>query len=160
MIRKAQKSDANKIIEINIKSWKKTYNKIFPAKFLNELDTKKEKSVQKCISNINEYFLYETHNHIVGFIKIGKNKKGYSNEYGEIYALYIEESYQNIKIGTKLINYALNILKEKYKYVLVSTLEKNTANDFYKKLGFQKISSAIFKLEGKEYKENLYKKEI
>lgn len=42
----------------------------------------------------------------------------------------------------------------------MSTLEKNTANDFYKKLGFQKISSAIFKLEGKEYKENLYKKEI
>lgn len=160
MIRKAQKPDANKIIEINIKSWKTTYNKIFPAKFLDKLDTKKEESVQKCINNINEYFVYEINNNVVGFIKIGKNKKGYSNEYGEIYALYIEESYQNMKIGTKLINYALNILKEKYKYVLVSTLEKNTANDFYKKLGFQKISNTIFKLEGKEYKENLYKKEI
>ena len=57
MIRKAQKPDANKIIEINIKSWKTTYNKIFPAKFLDKLDTKKEESVQKCINNINEYFV-------------------------------------------------------------------------------------------------------
>lgn len=160
MIRKAKKQDSNQIIQINIDSWKETYKNIFDEKLLNNLDNKKEESIEKCKNKINEYIVYEINNKVVGFLKYGKNKKNYSDEYAEIYALYVDKNYQKQGIGTKLINYSLKLLKKDYKYILVSTLIKNKANEFYKKQGFKQISTTSFKLENKSYKENLYIKQI
>lgn len=75
MIRKAEIQDSNQIIQINIESWKETYKNIFDEKLLNNLDNKKEESIEKCKNKINEYIVYEINNKVVGFLKYGKNKK-------------------------------------------------------------------------------------
>ena len=43
MIRDGIKEDAEKIAKIKIDNWRKTYSKIFPEDFLNNLDVTKEK---------------------------------------------------------------------------------------------------------------------
>lgn len=50
-------------------------------------------------------------------------------------------------IGKKLLEYTFTILKEKYTYVLISTLKQNSANNFYLKCGGKHIGTCLFKLD-------------
>ena len=159
-IEKAQIEDAKSIAEINIKEWKNTYKGIFPDKFLENLSKKEDESIEKCKNKINEYIVCKINNQVVGFLRFGKNKKGYNDNYAEIYALYIDKDYQQKGIGAALINFAFENLKPNYKYVLISTLVENDANLFYKKIGGKLINKVVFSLENNEYEENLYEYEL
>lgn len=155
-IRQATKDDAKEIVRINIKSWKDTYKNIFPDEFLSSLDSKYEDTVDKCINKINEYIVATIDNKVVGFARFGKNKKGYSEDYSEIYALYVDNEFRNNNIGKKLLEYVFNILKSNYKYCLISTIIENRANSFYQKNGGTKIDESDFELLDNQYKENVY----
>ena len=159
-LEKAQIEDARNIVEINIEEWKNTYKDIFPDKFLENLSEKKEESIEKCKNKINEYIVCKINNQVVGFLRFGKNKKGYNDNYAEIYALYIDKDYRRKGIGKALINFAFENLKSNYKYVLISTLVQNNANLFYKKIGGKLIDKVNFSLENNEYEENLYEYEL
>lgn len=82
-IEKAQIEDAKSIVEINIKEWKNTYKGIFPNKFLENLSKTEEESIEKCKNKINEYIVCKINNRIVGFLRFGKNKKEYNDNYAE-----------------------------------------------------------------------------
>ena len=155
MLRKAKKEDADRISYINAMSWKTTYKNIFPDSFLNNIDENDKNNIRKCMDKINEYVVYEE-DKVLGFARCGINRKGYNDEYAEIYALYIDNDYRGKKIGTKLVKYVLNMFNGKYKYLLISTLKENSANEFYKKIGGRKIDECNFVIEGKIYKENIY----
>ena len=159
-IEKAQIEDSRNIVEINIKEWKNTYKGIFPDKYLENLSEKEEESMKKCKNKINEYIVCKINDQVVGFLRFGKNKKGYNDNYAEIYALYIDKDYQRKGIGTALINFAFENLKLNYKYVLISTLVQNDANLFYKKIGGKLIDKVNFSLGNNEYEENLYEYEL
>ena len=159
-VEKAQIEDARNIVEINIEEWKNTYKDILPDKFLENLSEKKEESIEKCKNKINEYIVCKINNQVVGFLRFGKNKKGYNDNYAEIYALYIDKDYRRKGIGKALINFAFENLKSNYKYVLISTLVQNNANLFYKKIGGKLIDKVNFSLENNEYEENLYEYEL
>lgn len=156
IIRDAIEKDAESIININIKGWKETYNGIFPDEFLENLESKKEKSVNKCKNKINEYAVCEIESKVIGFIWYGKNKKNYSDNYAEVYAIYIDSKYKKRGIGRKLLEYSFVKLKENFDNVLISTLSENTATRFYEKCGGKKIGTCSFKLDNNEYIENLY----
>ncbi len=158
-IRKAELEDAERIVEINIDSWNETYKGIFPDDFLLSLDNKRESSIEKCKKSIDEYIVAideKDDNRVVGFARIGINKKKYSEKYGEIYSLYLDKGYKNQKIGTKIVNYCFLLLRDNYDYCLVSTLEENSANEFYRKIGGKLIGQCEFELQNRQYKENLY----
>lgn len=156
MIREALEKDAESIVYINVMAWKHTYKHIFSQQFLDNLNPNDANSIEKCKKKINEYIVYEINNKVVGFARFGLNKKNYGNEYGEIYALYLDENYKGKNIGTELVKYIFEKLKSTYKYVLISTLVENSANTFYKKLGGKFIGQSEFELEGKKYLENVY----
>ena len=59
--------------------------------------------------------------------------------------------------GTKLVKHVMKLIKGKYKYLLISTIKENKANEFYKKIGGKKVGECKFLLENKEYIENIYK---
>ena len=159
MIRKAQINDAENIVKINIRGWKQTYKGIFPQQFLDNLKLTNE-TIQKCQNKIKEYSVYIKDKQIVGFIRYGKNKKGYNDSYGEIYALYIDNNFKQKGIGKELVKYAINDLKNNYTSILVSTLINNPANIFYQKIGGKLIGNSNFILEDKSYLENLYEFKI
>ncbi|MBQ2946617.1 MAG: GNAT family N-acetyltransferase [Bacilli bacterium] len=156
MIREALEKDAERIVYINVMSWKNTYKHIFPQDFLDSLNPMSIDNIEKCKKKINQYIVYEVDNKVVGFARFGLNKKNYGNEYGEIHALYLDDNYKGMNIGTELVKYIFEKLKSTYKYVLISTLVENNANTFYKKLGGKFIGQSEFELEGKKYLENVY----
>lgn len=156
IIREAVENDAESIVNININWWKETYNGIFPDDILKKLEQKKFESIEKCKSKINEYIVCEIENKVVGFLRYGKNKKNYNDKYAEVYALCVDSKYKNRGIGRNLLKYSFNNLKNLYDNVLISTLKQNSANKFYEKCGGRQIDTCYFKLENREYEENLY----
>ncbi len=156
IIRNAEIKDIKSIIDININGWKETYHGIFPNVLLENLEKQRSESIMKCKNKINEYVICEIDDNVVGFLRYGKNKKNYSDNYAEIYALYVDNQYKKKGIGRKLLEYAFTILKDNYDIVLISTLKENIANEFYIKCGGKKIDTYYFKLNGNEYEENLY----
>ena len=155
-IRKANIADTKEIVAININSWIDTYTNIFPNEFLNSLDSKRETAINNCISKIDEYHVALINNKVVGFIRYGLNKKDFSNDYAEVYSLYIDSSNRRKGIGKKLLIYSFDNLKKKYKYCLISTLVENKANKFYQKNGGEIIRNSEFSLLDKIYNENVY----
>lgn len=159
-IRTARKEDASAIINININSWRETYKEIFPDIFLNSLSENIEESINKCKNNISEYIVATIDDMVVGFCRIGKNKKGYLSNYAEIYALYIDKDYKGQKIGTSLVKYCFSILNDKYDFCLISTLKENSANVFYKKINGNFIGTCKFNVMDNSYIENIYEFKI
>lgn len=154
--RKAKKEDAERIVDISINSWKETYKNTFPEGFLSSLDQKRDTSIEKCINNIDEYVVAIEDDKVVGFARIGANKKDYPDNYGEIYSLYLDNEYRSKKIGTDIVNYSFDLLKEKYDHCLISTLDNNSANEFYQKIGGKNIGTCEFELQDDSYTENIY----
>ena len=156
MIRKANVNDAKDIVKVNVMGWKNTYKNIFPQTFLDELDPEDENSIRKCQEKINQYAVCEVDNKIVAMIRYGRNKKSYDDSYAEIYALYVDDSYKKQGIGSKLVEFAFEELKNEYDYLLISTLVDNSANEFYKKIGGKFVGNCDFLLGNDKFVENVY----
>ena len=94
------------------------------------------------INNNTHAFVCEENNKIVGYIYCYVNNESI----GILDALYIEEEYRGLGIATKLIELAINWLKDEklVKLIEISVMDKNElAKKLYKKLGFQKFKETL-----------------
>ncbi|MCL2066934.1 MAG: GNAT family N-acetyltransferase [Treponema sp.] len=165
MIRLANKNDINRIAEIelfvnrfnfcNILSNEILYGKISYEYNINWLtrsfdDMEKNRGI--------EYYIFEDNNIIKGYFSIGY---GPNNEQEcEIINICIDVPFQNKKYGTILIDYCIELLKNRGKKIIrLNVFENNiTAIKLYEKQGFI-IEKKYF---SEEWKINIlkYKKEI
>ena len=94
------------------------------------------------INNNTHAFVCEENNKIVGYIYCYVNNESI----GILDALYIEEEYRGLGIATKLIELAINWLKDEklVKLIEISVMDKNElAKKLYKKLRFQKFKETL-----------------
>ena len=94
------------------------------------------------INNNTHAFVCEENNKIVGYIYCYVNNESI----GILDALYIEKEYRGLGIATKLIELAINWLKDEklVKLIEISVMDKNKlAKKLYKKLGFQKFKETL-----------------
>ena len=94
------------------------------------------------INNNTHAFVCEENNKIVGYIYCYVNNESI----GILDALYIEKEYRGLGIATKLIELAINWLKDEklVKLIEISVMDKNElAKKLYKKLGFQKFKETL-----------------
>lgn len=105
------------------------HNKIFPLDPLTNL-------VQELQSNNDVYYL-AIDEEVMGYISF----KCVIDECDMMY-FAIDQDYQNQKIGQKLLNYAINELKQsRIKVITLEVRESNiSAISVYKKLGFKNVS--------------------
>lgn len=149
MIRKIEIFDLASIQKITTVSWNETYRGIVPNEFLDELFINEEDRINKLTNKYEEikdnYLVLDIESNVVGFVKYGKSNE-YEN-YGEIYALYILKEYQGYGYGKLLVNEAIKNIKDMgYNKMIISCLEGNKANDFYKHIGGICKEKRIFKL--------------
>ncbi len=155
IIREAKFEDIEKIAEINIESWKDTYDSIIDNNDLlniNKIELiKKEQETfykkRKLVATIN--------NQIVGFVWYKENLPGglYENE---IVALYIDIKYRKCGVGKKLFDaVANNINKKGTSNLVIWCLEENyNARKFYECIGGKLINeNKKFLFYDKEYNE-------
>ncbi|MBU3143840.1 MULTISPECIES: GNAT family N-acetyltransferase [Clostridium] len=161
----ANVDDARILGEIHSKSWKVAYKGIVPEDILNNMSSeKRQRYFEKALSEgWEEDAIIFKENIGVGLICIGKCRdEDKDNSYGEIWGIYLLPEYFNKGIGSKLIYWGLNELRNRnYKKITLWVLEENTpARKFYEKIGFNHDGTVKEITIGKKLKEYRYVKII
>lgn len=164
-IRYADISDAKILGEIHSKSWKVAYRGVVPNEILENITVeKRQKYFEKALtSRWEEDAIIFKDNKAAGFICIGRCRdtdKSYIC--GEIWGIYLLPEYWKMGIGTELINWGLNELKERnYSKVTLWVLEENiNARKFYEKIGFKHDGTVKEITIGRNLNEYRYEKII
>ena len=134
MIRKAELCDIEELFEIWFTGITQ-YNKNVTSEFWYS-----KKEIIKGYLKDKEVFLYEDKDEIKGFLCYEKNES--------IIALFVKKEFQNMEIGSNLLDY----IKKTNEYLNVSILEDNlSCNNFFIKNGFvRKYSQNDINTECKE----------
>ncbi|MFR9069651.1 MAG: N-acetyltransferase [Paraclostridium sp.] len=129
MIRKLENKDINIIMDIWLKSTIKAHN------FIDENYWRKNyNNVKNIYIPISDTFVYEDNGRIKGFISI------INNDF--IGALFVDVNSHGMGIGSKLIDYAINI----YENLSLSVYKDNeNAFAFYKNKNFKILSEEVNK---------------
>lgn len=154
MIKKAKKSNAKDIVDINTDCWLTNYKDILSKDILDkrvEESSERAKKWEEIIERDKSFYVLELDNDIIGFSSFGKTHYEDYKDYGEVYSIYFSPKYQGKGYGTKLFKYSIKKLKQDYKNVLVVTFKKSRAVDFYLKMGGTII---------KEFDDEMYNKKI
>ncbi len=164
-IRYANINDSKILGDIHSQSWKMAYKKIIPDLILDNMSAeKREKYFYKALSEkLEEDVLIFKQNNPVGFMTLGKCRdEDYDSSWGEICGIYLLPTYWNQGIGTELIKWGINELKNKaFTKISLWVLEENTnARKFYEKIGFQHDGIIKVLNIGKELNEYRYIKNI
>lgn len=127
MIRKLDNKDVNRIMEIWLESTIKAHRFIEKEYWQSNYNTVKDVYIP-----IAETYVYEENDVIKGFISI------IDKEF--IGALFVDNDYQGLGVGSKLINFVLN----KYDTLSLAVYKENFKSvRFYKKMGFEILSEEI-----------------
>lgn len=135
MIREATVKDLSKIIELYSQS------DMDDGKVPLIDDAKEIYLKMKTYPDYNIY-VAEMENEIVGTfaLAIMDNIAHMGSKSGLIEDVVVSQKYQGKGIGTQMMNYAIELCKEKscYKVCLSSNLKRNNAHKFYEGIGFKK----------------------
>lgn len=164
-VRFADLNDAKILGYIHSESWKSAYKTIIPSSILDNISSeKREKYFRKALSEkLEEDALIFSENDPVGFLTLGKCRdEDLNNFWGEVWGIYLLASYWNQGIGTELINWGINELKNRgFEKISLWVLEENIiARKFYKKMGFKHDGTVKELSIGRSLNECRYVKEI
>ena len=144
-IRRAIKDDITSIANGHADSWKTTYKGIFPDEFLENITyEKREKQWEDIFQKEgNHQFRFVAENlngEIVGFIDGGVERTGTYNCDGELYAIYLLQEYQGMKIGQKLFQaLLLECINNEMQSLLVWVVTNILLKSFMKNLIQRKL---------------------
>ncbi|HDR7793811.1 TPA: GNAT family N-acetyltransferase [Bacillus luti] len=146
-IRRAMKDDIPGIVKVHVDSWKTTYKEIFTDEVLHNVTyEQREKQWENIFQKDGNHqfrFVAETLNGtIIGFIDGGIERTGTYNCDGELYAIYLLQEYQGMKIGRKLFQALLSeCRKNNMQSLLVWVVATNPSKKFYEKFNPEKIDT-------------------
>lgn len=158
IIEMMQESDIEEVSKIFIDSWRIAYKDIIDKTYLQNLNMKEK--VQKLKREYREgghtVAKNQETNEIVGVTRFGKRLDELDRfpEYdGEIYALYVKPGLLRKKIGSQLLQYAEEKLKEQgnHKILLWCLKENEPSRKFYEKMGGILLGEKTRNIGGKEY---------
>jgi GNAT superfamily N-acetyltransferase len=144
-VRQAQAGDAPAIARVHVDSWRTAYAGIVAGEFLASLfyESREQMWSQMLSSPTNQSFVHvaETADgQIVGLVCAGPVREGDDTFKGEIYALYLLQSYQRQGIGRLLFRASARELERRgMTSLLVWVLAANPARRFYEAMGGQYV---------------------
>ena len=142
-IRLAQLSDAGGIARVHVDTWRASYRGIIPDAHLDSLSY--EQREQRWRDNFAGFgpdvFMYvatDDDSRVIGFAGGGPERGGDPTYKGELYALYLLQSYQRRGIGRGLTRaVARHLAKQDRSSMLAWVLAQNPSRKFYEALGGQ-----------------------
>jgi len=141
IIRDARPDDAQKMVDINLKTSWVTYHDLIPIEVLIQRTNERDKKIsrwQGIDPNNNTFLVAEVDNEVVGFSGYLKSfVEGYENS-GSVSLLYVLPKYQKYGIGKALYKTAIEKLVEKgFTDMTLLVIKGNPAFNFYTKFGGQ-----------------------
>ena len=134
-IRQATAEDAADIARIHVTTWHETYAELIPDRVLQALTHRKRQSQWKQIlagKGRLGTLVAEADGKIVGFAGRGHNRDPASRFTGEIFTLYVLQSWQGLGLGKALFEQSREALAtDGHERMIVWVLAENPATKFY-----------------------------
>ncbi len=147
-IRDARPDDVPTIAKVHVDSWRTTYRDVLPKSYLNDLSyDARETMWAGAFGADSQTFLIvaEDAGKIAGFAAGGAARKDTpeAKTYGgELYAVYMLESYQRRGLGRRLVAaVAEALIARGHSEMITWVLEDNAACRFYERLGGEFLGS-------------------
>ncbi len=163
MIREAGVADAAAIARVQVDTWRTAYAGIVPAAYLaaasyaESEERWRERLLGAVERNGFAYVAEDAAAAVIGFAVGGPERYGDLIYSGELYGLYILDSYQRQGIGRRLVTAVARRLREQgHLALLVWVLARNPARAFYEKLGGQPLYRRTISVGGAELEEVAY----
>lgn len=159
-IKKISPDEAEKKIDINIKTWYTTYEGILPKEVIDKCQTKTQERIEKekkaIEENHNIYGMY-VDNKLVGYASYGAARDEKYKGSGEIISCYILKEYQHHHLGRKVVIKILeDLIEEGYQTMITRCLVGNPSNRFHASIGGKLVGQGTINLQGDEFAENIY----
>lgn len=140
IIRPATLEDAPSIAVVHVKSWQSTYRGIIDGDYLAALSLSQRAATWtarlKDLHPPNFTLVAQAGGQIVGFVAGGSERTGDVLYRGEVYALYLLDTYQRQGVGKALMQAAAaDLLYHGFTTMLVWVLAENPARHFYAAMG-------------------------
>lgn len=148
-IRRATKDDIAGIVKVHVESWKTTYKGIFANEILENVTFEQRKKQWENIfqkeDNPQYRFIAEMlTGEIIGFIDGGTERMDTYNCDMELYAIYILQDYQGLKVGKRLFQALLSeCINNNMESLLVWVVSNNPSKKFYEKYNPEKIDTKL-----------------
>ena len=155
-IRNATRADIDQIVSIKVYGWKSAYINIIDNKFLNDMSEDKERKAYTNKYSLDDVFVAETNDDIVGFCRIYDYKESPYDDKEidcEIREIYVKPEMKRMGIGSKLFSYVLEYLKNEGKRKLYLGVFENNykSRKFYEKMGGTPGKKGSLEIKDKEY---------
>ncbi len=154
VIRAARAEDASALAHVHVNTWRTTYQGIIPDQILQNLSYE-QRTLRwtKIISEQNTqtffYVVENEHSEIVGFANGGPVAEPDPLYLGELYAIYILQSYQGHGLGKRLLTQGAEALFHTgIKNLFIWALRDNPACRFYEKLGGKLVRTKQLEIGG------------
>ena len=158
IIERMKEEDIEQVAKILIDSWRIAYKDIIDETFLQNLCLEEKIEKLKKEYKVKEYTIARDKeiNEIIGVTRFGKRLDELDRfiEYdGEIYALYVKPELLRKKIGSKLLLYAKERLKEQgsHKMIIWCLKENQPSRKFYESMGGIWLGEKMRNIGGKDY---------
>ena len=152
IIREAINGDETGLANVHVDTWLSTYKGLVSDLFLDQLDYQVSAQKWKEIIEENSHILLvaeDTNGNIVGYAFGGGNRIDDTIYDGELYALYILNSFQRKGVGKLLIkSFTKRLMDEGFNSMIVWVLKGNPNYQFYENLGVQKSGEKIITMVG------------
>lgn len=158
-IRKALPGEEKDIARVNVDTWKSAYRGIVDDAFLGSLDAEQPKRLEKLRNGIDTgcVFVAADDGKTVGFATFGKASGDGFENLGELYALYVLDSYQRCGIGKRLVGAVSRALAyDGFDKFTIACFADNPSCRFYEKLGSKLAKRVECEIGGAEYGVNIY----
>ncbi len=158
-IRPATPEDAQGIARVHIETWLTTYRGLMPDSVLEKLSV--ERQTEKWDASLRtprtSTVVAVEDGQIVGFVSFGPEPGNDFRYQGELYAIYILESYQRKGIGRMLVRAAAEgLLAHDFPNMMLWVLSTNPARAFYEKLGGKFLRDRTVEFNGVPLREAAY----
>lgn len=158
-IRKGNEQDAAGVVEVNTYTWLTTYKGLMPDEILENRVKTMDERVSKIASSIRErdnLYVAVYNDKIVGIMTYGQSRNDNYSDCGEIYSIYVLESYQGLGLGKKLFMIGLKeLIDNGFNSMILNVLDGNKAIYFYEKFGGVKVGARQDDFDGTRLTENI-----
>ena len=150
-ILKAKPEDAIQIASIIKNGWNSAYKGIISDESLNSMDVERiSVKWKRAIEEGGHIYVYKDNDQVLGVIRFGKAERPVTPNEGEVYVLYVKVEEKRKGIGTELLKFAKEKLKEiGYNKIVIWCLKGNIQGaNFYQKSGGNKVKERDYKISG------------
>jgi L-amino acid N-acyltransferase YncA len=158
LIRRAEPNDAAGIARVHVHSWRTTYRDIVPDAYLDGLD-EAERAAHwlDLLDGGLDVYVAERAGTVIGFATGGKSRDNMARCDAELYAIYLLHEEQRTRIGSDLLReLALAMSRRGFRSMQVWVLAKNSAKQFYARLGAEYAGSKEIEIGGATLAEQAY----